>query len=141
MTTAENKALLQSIFAELAKGNPRPFVDAMADDFAWTVTGTTAWSKTYQGKKVVVEELLGTLRVRLEPPIVTVGQRFIADGEFVAVEARGKNRTREGVPYENKYCFVFRVADGKLRELTEYLDTELVQRAFGGQAGASATAR
>ena len=54
MTTAENKALLQNIFAELAKGNPRPFVDAMADDFAWTVTGTTAWSKTYRGKKVVV---------------------------------------------------------------------------------------
>lgn len=141
MTTAENKALLQNIFAELAKGNPRPLVDAMANDFAWTITGTTAWSKTYQGKKVVVEELLGTLRERLEPPIVTIGQRYIADGEFVAVEARGKNRTKEGVPYENKYCFVFRVTDGKLRELTEYLDTELVTRALGGQAGASATAR
>jgi uncharacterized protein len=119
----------------------RPFVDAMADDFAWTVTGATAWSKTYQGKKVVVEELLGTLREWLEPPIVIIGQRFIADGEFVAVEARGTNRTKEGMPYENKYCFVFRVADRTLRELTEYLDTELVTRAFGGQAGASATAR
>ena len=98
MTTAENKALLQNIFAELAKGNPQPFVDAMADDFSWTITGTTAWSKTYRGKKVVVEELLGTLREWLEPPIVTIGQRFIADGDFVAVEACGKNRTREGVP-------------------------------------------
>ena len=90
MTTAENKALLQNIFAELAKGNARPFVDGMADDFAWTITGMTAWSKTYRGKKVVVEELLGALRERLEPPIVTIAQRFIADGDFVAVEACGK---------------------------------------------------
>jgi uncharacterized protein len=141
MSSAENKALLQNIFAEMAKGNARPFVDAMADDFAWTVTGTTAWSRTYQGKKVVLEELLGGLRERLEPPIVTIAQRFIADGDIVAVEARGKNRTKEGVPYENKYCFVFRVADGKLRELTEYMDTEMVTRVFGGQTGASAAAR
>jgi len=35
------------------------------------------------------------------------------------------------VPYNNTYCNVYRIADGKIRQLTEYLDTELVTTAFG----------
>jgi ketosteroid isomerase-like protein len=31
-----------------------------------------------------------------------------------------------GLPYCNTYCFVFRLADGKLAEVTEYMDSELV---------------
>ena len=30
----------------------------------------------------------------------------------------------------NTYCHVFRVADGKIREVTEYMDTELVTAVF-----------
>ena len=31
----------------------------------------------------------------------------------------------------NTYCIVWRIAQGKLHEMTEYLDTELVTTAFG----------
>ena len=44
MGTRENKQLLQGVFAELAQGNGKPFVDAMAEDFCWQAIGTTAWS-------------------------------------------------------------------------------------------------
>jgi len=33
MSSAENKKLLQHIFAELANGNAAPFAEAMADEF------------------------------------------------------------------------------------------------------------
>jgi uncharacterized protein len=46
MSTSENKQLTQHIFAELSKGNSEPFVESMSDDFRWTVTGNTKWSKT-----------------------------------------------------------------------------------------------
>jgi hypothetical protein len=36
-----------------------------------------------------------------------------------------------GAPYDNVYCLVFRFGDGVVRDVTEYLDTGLVQRAFG----------
>ena len=52
--------------------------------------------------------------------------RFIADEDCVVVEARGKNTTKGGNAYDNAYCYVFRLANGKLVEMTEYLDTELV---------------
>jgi ketosteroid isomerase-like protein len=138
MNAAENKRLLQQIFAGLAAGDARPFVQAMADDFRWILGGTTPWSRTYDGKEVVLAELFGPLRRKLADRIRTVPLRFIADGDVVAVEARGRNVTREGVPYENRYCLVFTLAGGKLREVTEYLDTELVTRVLGEPAAVAA---
>ena len=132
MNGTENKKLLAEIFSELAKGNPRPFVEAMADDFNWTVTGSTKWSKTYTGKSTVLRELFGVLSERIDGRITTIPDRFIAEGDYVVVEAHGSNRTKSGNPYNNRYCFVFRVSGGKLKEVTEYLDTELVTAALGG---------
>ena len=131
MSAANNKRLLQEVFAELARGNGRPFVDSMADDVRWTVTGQTKWSKTYEGKQAVITELLGTLRTKIADRQKTIAHRFIAEDDCVVVEARGENVTKSGVPYNNRYCFVFRLAGGKVRELTEYMDTELVTAALG----------
>jgi len=126
MSATENKQLMQEIFAALAEGDSKPFVDAMAEDFCWTVTGNTKWSKTYAGKQAVLTDLLGTLRSRIAGRIRTVGDRFIAEDDCVVVEARGNNTTIAGKPYNNRYCFVFRLSGCKLKEVTEYLDTELV---------------
>ena len=131
MSATENKQLMQEIFAALAEGNSKPFVDTMAEDFSWTVTGNTKWSKTYAGKQAVLVELLGTLRSRIAGRIRTVGDRFIVEDDCVVVEAHGNNTTIAGKPYNNRYCFVFRLSGGRLKEVTEYLDTELVTATLG----------
>lgn len=130
-TAATNKQIMQAIYAELAKGNGKPFVDAMADDFCWIMIGTTSWSGTYRGKQTVRKELLDPLFARFSTQYTNTAQRFIADGDYVVVECRGRVTTKAGKPYNNTYCNVCRLADGKLRELTEYFDTELVTAALG----------
>ena len=130
MNTSENKQLLQNVFAALAQSDARPFVAAMADDFRWTMIGSNKWARTYDGKQAVTGELFPALRGKMDR-ITTIAHRFIADGDHVAVEARGANTTKDGKPYCNSYCFVFRVADGKLAELTEYMDSELVTAVLG----------
>jgi uncharacterized protein len=115
----------------MAKGNSRPLVENMADDFSWTVSGTTRWSRTYAGKQVVLNDLFPPLRARMADRIKTIAHRFIAGDDMVVVEARGSNTTKSGKPYNNSYCFVFRVADGKLKEVTEYMDTFLVNAVLG----------
>jgi len=132
MSAAENKQLLQRIFDELDQGNSRPLVEAMADGFTWTVAGTTRWSRRYEGKEAVLNELFAALRARIDGRIRNTAHRFIAEGDHVVVEARGHNRTRDGKAYDNAYCFVFRVADGRLQEVTEYMDTLLVSSVLGG---------
>jgi ketosteroid isomerase-like protein len=46
-----------------------------------------------------------------------------ADGNTVIVEERMRAALPGGKPYENDYCFVFTVADGRIREVREYMDT------------------
>lgn len=94
MGATENKQLMRQIFEELSKGNSEPFVASMADDFRWTVTGTTKWSRTYEGKQSVLVELFGPLRGRIDGRIRTTAHRLIAEGDYVVVEAREATRQR-----------------------------------------------
>ncbi len=131
MGTVENKKLIQDMFAELSKGNPEAFLGNMADDVEFTIIGSTKWSGTFSGKQELVEKLLGPLGAQLESGIAITPSNFIADGDFVAMQAKGKSTTKSGKPYDNTYCQVFQVVNGKVQRVTEYLDTELVTEAFG----------
>ena len=125
-SSSDNKLLLQRIFDQLALGNGRPLVDAMADDFCWTITGSSAWSGSWRGKPAVRERLLAPLFAQFEGTYTNTAERFIAEGEHVVVLCRGRVDTRAGQPYDNSYCFVFKLAGGQLKEVVEYLDTALV---------------
>jgi len=129
--TVENKKLLERVFAALKSGNGQPFVEIMADDFCWTVLGTTSWSGTYRGKKAVLEELLRPLFAQFADRYTNTAHRFIAEGDHVVVECRGRATTKAGKAYHNAYCYICRLDGGRLTELTEYLDTELVSSALG----------
>jgi len=131
MGTAENKKLLQDIFSGLSQGNSSLFVESMDEGFCWTVTGHTKWSRTYEGKPTVLRELMGALQTALAGRIRVSATRMVAEGDLVVVEARGNNNmSKAGKPYNNSYCFIFRVASGKLQEVTEYMDTQLVVEAL-----------
>jgi ketosteroid isomerase-like protein len=131
MSETENKQLMEQIFAELSQGNSRPFVEHLAEDVRWRVMGTTPWSKTYEGKQSVLTDLLGELRTRLADRYRATAQLMIAEGDRVVVQARGQATTKRGDPYNNEYCFIYRLENGLIHEVTEYLDTELLTSALG----------
>jgi uncharacterized protein len=128
MTPSENKALVQGIMDARARRDNAPFVAAMADDFVWRIIGSTAWSGDYVGKADVRERLLKPLYQQFTAPSSITPMRILADGDFVVAECRGDATTRSGEKYCNTYCFVIRVANGQLKELTGYMDTALVER-------------
>lgn len=130
MGAAENKELLRYAFTEVAKGNGRPFVDLLADDVRWTIIGSTAWSRTYEGKQSVLEDLLRPVNSQLRGRNIIAAHRYIAEDDLVVVEGRGRNSTVDGVRYHNEYCWVFRLVDGRVHELTEYSDTQLIASAL-----------
>ena len=132
MTTTENKRLMQQVFDELAKGNSQALVEVLADDVDWHVTGTTKFSRTYRGKPSLMNDLVVPLFSQFADTYTTTADRIIADDNYVVVECHGKVTTKTGRPYNNKYCFVFRIEDGKVKEVTEYMDTHLVVTTFGG---------
>src|SRR5216683_5265289 len=136
MSAAANKQLMQEIFA--AAGNPDPtvrdrslFVASLAEDARWVVTGQYSWSRTFTGKEAILTDLHGHVRSLLVERSRTIAHRFIADGDHVVVEARGDNVTKAGVRYDNDYCLVFRLENGKIKEVREFCDSVLTEKALG----------
>ena len=61
---------------------------------------------------------------------------IIAEDDRVVVLARGEVKTVRGEDYNNSYCFVLTMRDGKIVELREYMDTALAEaRLVMGNAG------
>ena len=138
MGTAENKKLLQDVFAAMAGGDSRPLIAALAEDVRWTLTGSTPFSRTYEGKAEVLAKLLGPLQAQIDGRLRLRALRVLGEGDTVVVEARGESVTKAGQPYNNAYCMVFRLEGGLVRELTEYMDTALVNTTFARPAAARA---
>jgi len=128
MTASENKSLVQNIMAARSRRDNAPFIAAMADDFVWRIIGSTAWSGVYVGKADVRERLLKPLYEQFTAPSSITPMRILADGDHVVMECHGDATTVSGEHYANTYCFVIRMAEGQMREMTEYMDTALVER-------------
>ena len=127
MTATENKAIVTAIFNALAQGDSRPYAEAMADDFTWRPMGHGIWGKAYEGKDVARTQLFAPLYAQYEGRPVTTPVNIFADGDHVIVEALGRATMKDGRPYNNRYCFVMRLRDGKFVEVREYLDTQLAE--------------
>jgi ketosteroid isomerase-like protein len=128
--TETNRAIITAVMEALSRGETRPFGDAMADDFTWHMIGTTPWSGTFAGKTDVRQRMLRDLFAQFATQYTNTPKRILADGDFVVVECRGNVTTKTGKPYCNTYCYVIRMREGKMVELTEYFDTELVSAAL-----------
>lgn len=131
MSTNENKRRMQVAFDALSEGDAEPFVGLLADNVNWTIHGSTAWSKTYQGKASVMEDLLAPVFAKFATQLRITASRLVAEDDVVVVEARGDTTTTSGHRYDNTYCFVCRFDDGCICEITEYMDTDLVRRVLG----------
>jgi ketosteroid isomerase-like protein len=130
MDATENGRLMRDAFDQLANGNGKPFMDRLGEDVRWTIIGTTAWSRTYEGKKAVRDELMRPLFAQFADRYTNRATRIVAEGDVVVIECRGRVATKAGKAYNQTYCYVCRLAEGKVRELTEYLDTEMLSTAL-----------
>ena len=140
MSAAENEKLMRDLFAGVAAGNRAAFADCLADDLVMRVTGQYSWSRTFHGKQAFLRDLHGYLATLVAEGRRTIPLNFVAGGDHVVVEAHGEMRTRTGVPYNNEYCLVYRIKDGKIVEMREYCDSVLTETVLGQFPAASGEA-
>lgn len=132
-TAIRNKQFVRHVYEEISKGNHQAFIDAVTDNFIFKIIGTTPFSGTYNGIQEVVEKALGPIGAALKTQPRLVVDKIIADGEYVVVIDHGEGgMSQRGKEYNNTYCNVIRMQDGKMAEITEYCDTALVNSVLGG---------
>lgn len=130
MSSEDNKAIVRKAIAALSRRDIAGFMADAAADVSFSRIGSTPPSGTIQGKRTIEQGLADILGQRPEGGTIAMTvQNLIADGEYVAERATGVSRTHTGKDYNNISCRVWRIVDGKIHSLTEYLDTELVRDA------------
>jgi len=131
MSAEENRKIVERFYAAGNRGDMDACLNLIADDIQWTNIGSTSLSGTFRGKAELQEKLLGPLFDRLKQGIHTTVHRLVAENDYVVAQTSGIAETLDGRPYNNTYCWIIRIRDGKFAEVTEYMDTELAASVFG----------
>lgn len=132
-----NKQIVLNGYAALKAGDVATYFDSMTEDVTITYFGNHLFTGTYRGKADIMANYVPLLLARLDGPIKITVTNAIAEGDQVFVEAKGESRTKDGLSYDNLYGIVLKLRDGKIAEIREYMDTELVKNIFGGRTAAS----
>jgi ketosteroid isomerase-like protein len=134
---SDAKQVIRRYLDVLLAGDLDAIRDCFAEDAVWTIKGELPIAGPWRGRAQIVDEFLAKVAGALYEP---GSQRFdfptlIGDGDTVALEWRVQARTARHEHYDNCYCGVFVVRDGKIQEVREYLDTAYAARKlFGGAA-------
>ena len=132
MEIAQNKQVVLDFYEAGARGDMDACFALLADDIVWTNIGSTKFSGTFNGKQMLLEQLRGPLFGQLKAGIRSEVEQLTAEGDSVVAQSSGIAETVDGKAYNNSYCQVIRIADGKIAEVKEYFDTALVDAVFGG---------
>jgi ketosteroid isomerase-like protein len=127
----ENKQIVRSFYEAGNRGDFEACFGLISNDIVWTNIGSTRLSGTYRGKAELMEKLIGPLFGQLKAGISSSIERIFGEDDHVIALTSGTAETSDGRPYNNRYCQVIRLRDGKFIEVTEYFDTALTGSVFG----------
>ena len=132
-----HKARVQDVMNAMSEGRVAPLLALMAEDVIWRWMGVSQWSRTFEGKQMVIDTLFGGARDELAPGSRVEVAHVHADGDSVVVEHTGHNVLPDGRNYNNQYCWVLRFQNDLIQEVREYMDTQLVTETFGADERAA----
>jgi ketosteroid isomerase-like protein len=134
MSVAENRKVVHEFFSAMSNGNLQGALNVLDVNIVWTIIGDTPVSKTFRGLKDLEENLVKEIFrcVNPEAGIFLEVIETISEGDKVVARVEGTVEGKYG-PYNNTYCHVFTVNDGKIIENMEYLDTTLIHKSWYGK--------
>ncbi len=132
-TNENSRRTVRAAIDALNRGDAAAFLGSFSDNLDFNMPGTTPVSARTKGIREftdLVTKVAGYLNgmIRLK---VTF---FLACGEWVVTEAVGHGVTKNGQDYDNSYCHLWQVRDGKIVKFVEYNDTDLILRVLCAEA-------
>ena len=126
----ENKRIVLDCLNAFKDGDRELLRSVMADDAEIWVPEGTRFSGTYTPDFFMAR--LGTV---IFPLAAGAGQMEVlsvtAEEDRVSVEAQGHLELKDGRLYANKYHYLFKIRDGMITSMKEYLNTRHVVDLFG----------
>jgi uncharacterized protein len=121
---------VRKIFTGLEQGDGAAFFAHVADDVDWTVMGTHPLAGHYKSKAEFTAATFAKLgKVLPQGAQLHVDGLFI-DGDVAIVELHSKATARNGMRFDNHYCWVCYFKDNRIIRVRAYLDSAMVARLF-----------
>jgi hypothetical protein len=130
VSTEDTRAVVRRYFDAMQAGSPK-LPELLADDVSWWVPPSSPLGGLHQGKAKVLALMAQGVALYDGPLEITI-ESLIADGDRAAVQLVIDGRSAKGEPYHNFYHFAFRVRDGKICAVREYVDTLYAQQKLFG---------
>jgi ketosteroid isomerase-like protein len=123
-------AYVQEIFRNLESGDGKKFFDHVADDVDWTVEGTHPLAGHYHSKSDFLAHTFEKLAKVLPQGTQLQVERALVSEEWAVVELRSHATAKNGLRFDNRYCWICRFVNDTIVEVRAYLDSALVARLF-----------
>lgn len=121
---------VRNIFEGLASGEGAAFFDHVADDVDWTVMGTHPLAGRYLSKQALVESTFAKLSQVLPQGVQLHVENVIVKDDQAVVELHSLATAKNGMRFDNRYCWVVYFRDSMIVRVRAYLDSALVARLF-----------
>lgn len=124
MTDEQKKTLVTQTWTAFGKGDVKAAFANMSDNISWLIPGDLPGvSGLKRGKDEILKFMAG-VGGRFPEGLQSEIRKTYCDGDTVIIELTNRGKVVNGKNYENEYCFVFELEDGKIRRIREYVDTE-----------------
>lgn len=123
-------AYVHEIFKHLESGDGKGFFDHVSDDVDWIVEGTHPLAGHYHSKAEFVAHTFEKLGKVLPRGAELYVENVLVSGDWAVVELRSEATAKNGLKFDNRYCWVCRFVKGTIVEVRAYLDSALVARLF-----------
>jgi ketosteroid isomerase-like protein len=121
---------VREIFKGLENGDGAAFFEHVADNVDWIVEGTHPLAGHYLSKKAFIEGTFAKLsQVLPNGAQLHVEDVLVKDNEAV-VELHSLATAKNGLRFDNRYCWVVYFLDGVIVRVRAYLDSAMVARLF-----------
>ena len=121
-STEVNKAVVKTFIEAMGRSDGASAAPCLASD-AFTLAkgfGNFAGVREYDTIVGTIDAFKQLLPTGLCPEF----KSFTAEGDRVVVEFEGNATTCDGKPYNNQYCMVFTLSEGKIKQVNEYFCTK-----------------
>jgi ketosteroid isomerase-like protein len=123
-------AYVRQIFRNLESGDGKGFFEHVAEDVDWIVEGTHPLAGHYHTKADFLAHTFDKLAKVLPHGAQLHVEHLLISDDWAVVELHSEATAKNGLRFDNRYCWVCRFADGRIVEVRAYLDSALVARLF-----------
>ena len=121
---------VSEIFKGLQEGDGAAFFNHVDDQVDWIVEGTHPLAGHYRSKAAFIEGTFAKLGKVLPKGAQLHVENILISGDDAVVELHSLATAKNGLRFDNRYCWVLHFEDKVIDVVRAYLDSAMVTRLF-----------